>query len=199
MLRVRDDDAEAFRELVTRYQSRLVRILESWLGNRDSAEDLAQEVFMRVYRSRANYQPTAKFSTWFFRIATNAARNAIRDRSRRKEYQVSGAPANDGQPPSLSEMAFAKSGLLPQRSLENLEKADIVRLAINELNDRQRMATILSKFEGMSYQEIGESMDLSEKAVKSLLCRARARLREILIPYLDEGRLPNQTTPRDEG
>ena len=85
MLKVRDDDAAAFEELVLRYQGRLLAVLEHLVGKRDLAEDLAQEVFLRVYRARKRYQPTAKFSTWLFTIANNVASNAKRSLSRRRE------------------------------------------------------------------------------------------------------------------
>src|SRR5262249_4832755 len=90
MLQVRDDDAAAFEELVLRYQARLLTVLEHLCGRRDLAEDLAQDVFLRVYRSRKRYQPGAKFSTWLFTIANNVASNARRSMSRRKEVNVEG-------------------------------------------------------------------------------------------------------------
>ncbi|MCA9216273.1 MAG: sigma-70 family RNA polymerase sigma factor, partial [Planctomycetales bacterium] len=88
MLCVRDDDAAAFEELVRRYQSRLVTILRNMMGSPDLAEDLAQEVFLRVYRARKSYTPDAKFSTWIYRIATNIAKNAKRSKVRRREVNV---------------------------------------------------------------------------------------------------------------
>ena len=88
MLRVRDDDADAFRRLVERYQDRLTSVLTYQVGDADRAEDLAQEVFLRVYRSRKRYEPGAKFSTWLFTIANNVGLNALRTLSRRKEVRV---------------------------------------------------------------------------------------------------------------
>lgn len=190
MLQVRDDNAEAFEELVTRYQGRLLAVLGHLVSKREQAEDLAQEVFMRVYRARKRYEPRAKFSTWLFTIANNVARNARRSQSRRHEVNVAGAAGEDEGPPAMDQMALAASGLMPSRVLDKVERAEIVRLAIDALNDRQRMAMLLSKFEGMSYVEIGETMGLSLQATKSLLSRARENLRLILEPYMQDGARP---------
>jgi RNA polymerase sigma-70 factor (ECF subfamily) len=189
MLRVRDDDAAAFEELVARYQDRLIMILAHLVGVRHQAEDLAQEVFLRVYRARKRYEPGAKFSTWLFTIANNVASNALRSRSRRKEVHVNARPDESTAMP-LEQMATEASGLMPARQLDRVERAEVVRGAIETLNERQRMALLLSKFEGMSYAEVAETMDLSTKAIKSLLSRARANLRSVLEPYIEEGLPP---------
>lgn len=190
MLQVRDDNAEAFEELVTRYQGRLLAVLHHMVSKREQAEDLAQEVFMRVYRARKRYKPQAKFSTWLFTIANNVARNAKRSQARRHEVNVAGGSDHEDGPPAIDQMALAASGLMPTRVLDKAERAEIVRLAIEALNDRQRMAMLLSKFEGLSYVEIGETMGLSLQATKSLLSRARENLRLILEPYMQEGERP---------
>ncbi|GIW93438.1 MAG: RNA polymerase sigma factor [Pirellulaceae bacterium] len=186
MLRVRDGDVLAFEELVKRYQNRLLTLLEHVTASRDQAEDLAQEVFLRLFRARRRYQPGARFSTFLFTIAHNVASNAVRRQSRRREVQVD-SPGN-GNSASLDEMAVAKSGFMPARQLDKAERAEFVRAAINQLSDRQRMALMLCKFEGLSYAEIGQIMGLSEKAVKSLLARARQNLRAALEPYILEGK-----------
>src|SRR6185312_9485654 len=146
MLRVRDGDDAAFAELVERFQHRLVAVMHHLLGSLHEAEDLAQEAFLRVYRTRKKYRPQAKFSTWLFTIANNLALNALRDKKRR-----------------------------PTLSLEVQESG---------LNERQRVAIVLNKFEDMNYAEIAEVMGLSQKAVKSLLSRARTKLREALQGYI---------------
>lgn len=190
MLRVRDGDAVAFEELVSRYQGRLLTVLENLVSNREQAEDLAQDVFLRVFRARATYEPGAKFSTWLFTIANNVASNARRSKARRKEVGVPGASPQDSSPMSLDQMARAKSSLMPTRSLDKSEQADVVRMAMEALNERQRMALLLAKFEEMSYEDIGKAMGLTVQAVKSLLSRARANLREILAPYMENGQRP---------
>ena len=186
MLRVRDDDAAAFEELMLRYQNRLVSLLAHLVGQPDLAEDLAQDVFLRVYRARKRYVPGAKFSTWLFTIAGNVAANAQRTRARRHEVHLAPAPGDTGPMP-IEAAAVAASGLMPTRQLDKAELRDAVRLAIESLGERQRMAVLLSKFEHFSYAEIGEIMSLSPEAVKSLLSRAPCRLREVLEPYISRG------------
>ncbi len=197
MLQVRDDDAAAFEELVLRYQRRLLRVLQHLVGNHELAEDLAQEVFLRVFRARKTYEPGAKFSTWLFTIANNVASNALRTLSRRKETTL--APADSGafRSSALEEMAQAGSGLMPARQLDRTEMAEVVQLAVQSLNERQRMAVLLSKFEDMSYADIAETMGMSVQAIKSLLSRARSNLKEVLEPYLREGVRPTGATPVD--
>jgi RNA polymerase sigma-70 factor, ECF subfamily len=183
MLEVRDDNAAAFEELVLRFQDRLVNVLEHIVRNHQWAEDLAQEVFMRVFRARKTYEPGAKFSTWLFTIANNVASNALRNRSRRKEVSVSSTGHSDSSAMPLAEMAPAKSSFMPARRLDKQEISQVVQMAMESLSERQRTALVLNKFESMSYQDIAETMGLTEKAVKSLLSRARVNLRVILEPY----------------
>ncbi len=190
MLRVRDDDAAAFEELVQKYQSRLVGILRHLVSNKDQAEDLAQEVFLRVYRARKRYVPMAKFSTWLFTITHNVASTALSKRARRKEVNLTNSPSGTMPVRPLDTMAKEKSALMPARQVARDEMAEMMRSAIEQLGDRQRMAMLLSKFEGMSYQEIADTMELSTQAVKSLLSRARVRLKTILEPYVENGIIP---------
>ncbi|MEC9097179.1 MAG: sigma-70 family RNA polymerase sigma factor [Planctomycetota bacterium] len=190
MLQVRDDNAAAFEELVSRYQVRLVSIFEKMVGRRSMAEDLAQEVFLRIYRARKRYEAGSRFSTWLYRIAHNVASNARRSLARRKEVNVVAASGAELSAQPLAHMAKEASGLMPTRQLDKVERAQIVHAAMESLNERQRMALLLSKFEGMSYEEIAESMELSISAIKSLLSRARVNLRDILAPYIQEGVLP---------
>lgn len=190
MLEVRDDNAAAFEELMLRYQGRVVTVLEHATGNRDLAEDLAQDVFLRMYRARKRYVPGAKFSTWLFTIANNVALNALRSRARRHEVTLEGRESGPMGVRPLEAMIAASSGQIPARAIDKAEARDVVQMAIQGLNERQRMAVLLSKFEGMSYAEIAESMNLSVQAIKSLLSRARNNLKEVLEPYLDRGHRP---------
>ena len=200
MLQVRDGDAVAFEELVLRYQQRLVVVLDHLVGSRDLAEDLAQEVFLRVYRARERYVAGAKFATWLFTIANNVASNALRSRSRRREvtWQPRDGGMTDTRP--LDSMAQASSSQMPARQLDKAEMRDIVKIAIGALNERQRMAVLLNKFEGMSYADIAIAMELTPQAIKSLLSRARGNLREVLEPYLQNGQHPDvdNETPGDQ-
>jgi len=190
MLEVRGGNAAAFEELVERYQTRLVTVLEHLVGNRDQAEDLAQEVFMRVYRARNGYQPGAKFSTWLFTIANNVASSALRIRSRRREVALDVGNTTSAAVVKLDNVAQAASGQMPARQMDKAEMRDVVQIALAALNERQRMAVLLNKFEGMSYADIAETMEMTPKAIKSLLSRARLNLREVLEPYLEHGHSP---------
>lgn len=190
MLEVRGGNAAAFEELVERYQTRLVTVLEHLVGNRDQAEDLAQEVFMRVYRARSGYQPGAKFSTWLFTIANNVASSALRIRSRRREVALDVGNTTSAAVVKLDNVAQAASGQMPARQMDKAEMRDVVQIALAALNERQRMAVLLNKFEGMSYADIAETMEMTPKAIKSLLSRARLNLREVLEPYLEHGHSP---------
>lgn len=191
MLRVKEDDAVAFDQLMRAYQARLLRVLRHIVGSESVAEDLVQDVFLRVWRARKNYQPAAKFSTWVFHIAHNVASNSLRDSKRRKEFQVASSEAKSDTF-SLDQMAIASTGAMPIRKLDKAERAEMVQTAVQALNERQRMALLLCKFEGQSYQEIADTMELSVQAVKSLLSRARVNLKTLLEPYIQSGALPGE-------
>jgi RNA polymerase sigma-70 factor (ECF subfamily) len=194
MLEVRDDKAAAFEELMLRYQNRLVTVLEHLVGRRDLAEDLAQDVFLRIYRARKRYVPGAKFSTWLFTIANNVASNALRSQSRRREVNWKARPGESTGANTLDQMAQAASSLMPARQMDKAEVREVVRDAIGTLNERQRLAVLLSKFENMSYEDIAETMQMTPQAIKSLLSRARGNLRSVLEPYLERG---ERKTPKE--
>jgi RNA polymerase sigma-70 factor (ECF subfamily) len=189
MLRAKAGDEAAFAQLVTNYQNRLVGILAHLLQSQEAAEDVAQEVFLRIYRARHGYLPTAKFSTWLFKIANNLASNSRRMKGRRREValnpQESGPLAVRPEEQILAE----KSAMMPTRQFDRREMQAVVRSALEELNDRQRMAVLLHKFEEMSYVDIAAAMELTPQAVKSLLSRARENLRVKLEAYVKHGNL----------
>jgi len=186
MLRVREGDAEAFAELVSLWQDRLVTLFLHHTGDHSTAEDLAQEVFLRVYRGRTTYQPTAKFTTWVHTIANNVAAD-LRDRAyRRRERGVPASASASSSQIGLDQLAVDASGLVPARQADRRELQGVVQQAIAALNERQRMAVLLAKFEQCSYEEIAAAMQLTVPAVKSLLFRARDQLRGALASYLDE-------------
>jgi RNA polymerase sigma-70 factor (ECF subfamily) len=194
MLAVRGGDQSAFGELVERYQHRLVGVMNHLVGHPQEAEDLAQEVFLRVFRTRTKYSPKAKFSTWLFTIANNLALNALRDRRRRQALPLDAHESGTQGPPPA-----ADRGPAPTHGMQQSELADVVRKALDELNERQRVAVVLNKFEDMGYAEIAEVMGLSSKAVKSLLSRARGKLREALQPYIYmDGDVPPPEADEDE-
>jgi RNA polymerase sigma-70 factor (ECF subfamily) len=183
MLRVRADEAGAFEEMVELYQNRLVAVLNHLLGDAEEAEDLAQEVFLRVYRSRHRYRPRAKFSTWLFTIANNLALNVLRSRQRKPLVRLE---VHDSGPlgPRPAERIVRDRTHQPVQHMQQQELMALIRQALDQLNERQRMAVILNKFEDMNYAEIAEVMSLTVKAVKSLLSRARTNLRIALQDYI---------------
>ena len=187
MLCAKKGDQEAFSKLVDAYQHRLTNIFFHMTQNQEAAEDLSQDVFMRIYRARHGYQPNAKFSTWIFRIANNLAINAHRKKSRRKEIALPAGESTSMNSPASAQLAD-KSSLIPTRQLDKQELQIVVQKAMDQLSDRQRLTVLLHKFEGMSYAEIAETMDLTVSAVKSLLSRARESLRGALEPYMQLGK-----------
>ncbi|MBP3954310.1 sigma-70 family RNA polymerase sigma factor [Gemmata sp. G18] len=183
MLLVRDDDTSAFGELVERFQHRLVAVMHHIVGSAEEAEDLAQEVFLRVYRTRKKYTPKAKFSTWLFTIANNLALNTLRDRKRRPVMPLEVRDSGPLGPRPTEALAPTRDDP-PAHNLQQQELADVIRTALDGLNERQRMAIVLNKFEDMNYSDIADVMGLTTKAVKSLLSRARSKLREALQGYI---------------
>jgi len=176
--------AGAFEELVRRHQQRVFNIVYRSVGNVTDAEDLVQDIFLRVFRAAPRYQPTAKFTTWLFRVATNAVINWLRKRDRRPVALSRVAPAGSTDSPDpVYEDPDASTGL---HSLQTDELRTQVRAAIEALPPKQRLAVVLFRFEGRSYQEIAEALSCSVMAVKSLLSRARENLRRRLTPYLGE-------------
>lgn len=198
MLRVRDDDPTAFAELVELYHHRLLMVMHHLIGNKDEAEDLAQETFLRVYRGRKKYHPRAKFSTWLFTIANNLALNALRMRQRKP---IVALDVRDSGPlgPRPAERIVQDREHQPSQRLQQQELAGIVQKAIEQLNERQRMAVVLNKFEDMNYAEIAEVMGLTTKAVKSLLSRARDNLRVALRDYIYMDSEPTSAEAAEEG
>lgn len=184
MLRVREGDEAAFAQLVATYQDRLIGLLTNMVGDRTSAEDTAQEVFLRIYRARHGYEANAKFSTWLFSIAHNLASNTRRSRTRRKESQLNSAPDSSGPQSPQEQLVAEKSALMPSRVMAKAELIEKVQAAMESLNERQRMALLLHKFEGMNYIDIGAAMEMTPQAVKSLLSRARDQLRMALEGYI---------------
>jgi RNA polymerase sigma-70 factor (ECF subfamily) len=172
MLRVKEGDGASFGVLLDKHRSSVVHFLFRMIQNHAVAEELAQEVFLRVYRSRATYEPTAKFTTWLFRIATHLALNSLRDgkneRTQERLDDVSGElPARqvrDARPSVEQSMVYEA-------------KLDEIRRAIAALPDKQRAAVLMHKYEEMEYSQIAKVLSCSESAVKSLLFRAYETLR----------------------
>jgi RNA polymerase sigma-70 factor (ECF subfamily) len=183
MLRVQQDDPGAFTELLRRNWSYVFGRCYRRLRDREDAEDLAQEVFLRVYRSRKGYQPRAKFSTWLFHITQNLLRNTIRSRRRRPCLRLDALACS----PILVEHLCPHHDDSPTRPIERAEVAKIVRTAVSHLAYRQRRAVELQQFQNSTYEQVAAKMDMTPKAAKSLLYRARNQLRVSLTALMDEG------------
>jgi RNA polymerase sigma-70 factor (ECF subfamily) len=185
MLQVRDDVQGAFEVLVERYQHRLLGIMAHLVSNQEEAEDLTQEVFLRVYRTRKGYRPRAKFSTWLFTIANNLALNHLRGKGRNPTVNFPAGSDSTALRPGEDHVPGREG--TPSTQMKQLELTTMVREALDSLGEDQKVAVLLNKFEEMSYAEIAQVMNRTEAAVKSLLARARMNLRDRLDAYLRTG------------
>lgn len=179
MRRIALGDTAAFEELVEIHQHAVAGTVAKMLGNASDAEDVAQQVFVRVWRSAARYQPSAKFTTWLFTITRNLVFNELRRRQRKPAVSLE----------EREEEHFATTGvdgeMKPDESALHAELETAVEAAIQRLPEKQRMAVVLRRYQEVPYEEIGEILGLSLPAVKSVLFRARAQLKEDLQKYLD--------------
>jgi RNA polymerase sigma-70 factor (ECF subfamily) len=185
MLRVKRGDRAAFGELVGKYKQPLYNFIFRTLRDETESEDVAQTVFLQVYKSRARYERTAKFSTWLFTIARNLCLNEIRRRSRHPAESLEESNAeHDDQP---SRQYEDKKIFLPTDDALHGELARKIEEALAELPENQRTAILLCRQDELSYEEIAEVLDCSLSATKSLIHRGRETLKEKLKPYLQTG------------
>jgi RNA polymerase sigma-70 factor (ECF subfamily) len=172
MLRVKDGDGASFAILLEKHRSPVIHFLYRMVQNQAIAEELAQEVFLRVYRSRATYEPTAKFTTWLFRIATHLALNSLRDRKNERTQERLDEHTEEMPVRQLSDGKPSVEQAMLYRA-----KFEEVRQAIAALPEKQRAAVLMHKYEEMEYSQIAKVLNCSESAVKSLLFRAYESLR----------------------
>ncbi|MGH9607748.1 MAG: RNA polymerase sigma factor [Terracidiphilus sp.] len=182
MLRVAAGDEACFNFLVQKYHRPMMHFLFRMVHNQAVAEELAQEVFLRVYRSRESYRAEAKFTTWLYRIATNLAVNHARDTRRERGAQTVYLDAPDEESGTTPDVADDRP-TVEQRILRD-ERMGAIRAHVMALPDRQRMAVLMHKYQGLDYRQIGEVLRLSESATKSLLFRAYQTLREKLKDFV---------------
>ena len=182
MLRVAAGDDTAFDYLVEKYRRPMISFMYRMTRNQAVAEELAQEVFLRVYRSRQSYTATAKFTTWLYRIATNLAVNHARDtKHERPENTVNiDEPDND----TGLTVDVADAGLNAEQNILRRERLAAIRRQVEALPERQRMAVLMHKYQNMDYKQIAAVLKLSESATKSLLFRAYETLRETLKQFI---------------
>jgi RNA polymerase sigma-70 factor, ECF subfamily len=182
MLRVKTGDDSAFEYLVQKYRRPMVSFMFRMAHNSAVAEDLAQEVFLRVYRSRESYEASAKFTTWLYRIATNLAVNHARDTRHERPENVVNLDEPDSE--TGQTMDLADGSLTAEEDLVRRERLAAIRQKVQALPERQRMAVAMHKYQQMDYKQIAEVLKLSESATKSLLFRAYETLREQLKEFV---------------
>ena len=175
---VGEGDTGAFEELVEKHQALVAGTIGRMLGSNSDVEDIAQQVFIRVWKSARRYVPRAKFTTWLLKITRNLVFNELRRTKRRAQVPLQSEPGTD-DPPLKDEMNLA-----PDASLLEVELRRTIEEAILQLPETQRMALVLRRYEQLSYEEIADVLELSVPAVKSVLFRARSELRERLSKYL---------------
>jgi RNA polymerase sigma-70 factor (ECF subfamily) len=172
MLRVREGDDSSFALLLEKHRGSVVNLMQRMVQNRAVAEELAQEVFLRVYRSRKTYEPSAKFTTWLFRIATHLALNAIRDSKKWKGHESLNRELMEGVARQMAD----RQPTVEQKLVGEVRVMEI-RQAIEALPEKQRAAVLMHKYEELEYTQIAGALRCSESAVKSLLFRAYEALR----------------------
>lgn len=182
MLRVKAGDQSAFEYLVQKYRRPIVSFMYRMARNAAAAEDLAQEVFLRVYRSRETYEASAKFTTWLYRIATNLAVNHARDtRHERPEVQVS---LDEPDEETGTTLEVPDASLNAEQAIVRRERMLAIRRKVEALPEQQRLAVIMHKYQQMDYKQIAEVLKKSESATKSLLFRAYETLRDQLKQFV---------------
>jgi RNA polymerase sigma-70 factor (ECF subfamily) len=182
MLRLAAGDEAAFNFLVGKYHRAMIHFLFRMVHNQAVAEELAQEVFLRVYRSRESYRAEAKFTTWLYRIATNLAVNHARDTKHERSAQTIYLDAPDEETGTTPDVADDEPSV--EQKLMRDERMAAIRKHVMALPERQRMAVLMHKYQGMDYRQIGDVLKLSESATKSLLFRAYQTLRERLKGFI---------------
>jgi RNA polymerase sigma-70 factor, ECF subfamily len=182
MLRVKAGDDAAFNYLVEKYRRPMVGFMFRMAHNAAAAEDLAQEVFLRVYRSREKYEASAKFTTWLYRIATNLAMNHARDT--RHERPENMASLDEPDTETGQTLDVADESLTVEENIMRRERLAAIRKRVESLPERQRMAVMMHKYQQMDYKQIADVLKLSESATKSLLFRAYETLREQLKEFV---------------
>ncbi|MBX6361554.1 RNA polymerase sigma factor [Pseudacidobacterium ailaaui] len=182
MLRVSQGDEAGFNYLIEKYRKPIIHFMFRMVHNQAVAEELAQEVFLRVYRSRETYRAEARFSTWLYRIATNLGVNYARDTKHERAAQNVYLDQPDPETGTTPDLADSTPSV--EQDLVREERMRAIRQHVMSLPERQRMAVLMHKYQGMDYKQIGEVLKLSESATKSLLFRAYQTLRERLKEFV---------------
>jgi RNA polymerase sigma-70 factor (ECF subfamily) len=183
MVAYQQGDCKAFDYLLDKYHRPIVNFIYKFINNAADAEDLAQEVFLRIHRARAGYEPRARFAAWIYRIATNVTLKEIGRRRRMRfwshNHNSAGGPEEEIQTPNPSPDA--------ERRLISSEMGRVVRHAILALPPKERLALVLRRYQELSYRDIAEVMNCSEAAVKTYIHRGKLHVRDRILPYLEKG------------
>jgi len=182
MLELRAGNMAGFDYLIQKYRKPIVHFMYRMVHNQAVAEELAQEVFLRVYRSRETYRAEARFSTWLYRIATNLGVNHARDTRHERAASTVYLDEVDSETGTTPDLADSSPGA--EINMLRRERMDAIRQHVLALPERQRMAVLMHKYEGMDYKQIGDVLKLSESATKSLLFRAYQTLRGKLKSFI---------------
>ncbi len=188
MLDVKAGDEQSFELLLRKNRTPLVNFLYRMVRDSAVAEDLAQEVFLRVYRARKDYAPSAKFTTWMFRIATNLALNSVRD-NRHRLMEISMDQTVDTGEDEYRVIEVPDRAPTIEHELVARSRADMILRAVHSLPEKQRAAVLLHKYQELDYDEIARILECSESALKSLLFRAYETLRVELAPLVSSVRV----------
>jgi RNA polymerase sigma-70 factor (ECF subfamily) len=184
MKRVGSGELAAFKRLVEKYQNIVKGTIYRYTGNHHEVEDLAQDIFLKMYKASPTYTPQAKFSTWLYRVVVNHCLNYQRRQRREALFSsVDNSWSGDNKP---SLQLAGEQNQHPEKLLQQQELQAVLKKCISELPDRQRMALILYRFEGLSYKEIAKVLGCSLSAVESLLFRAMTSIKEKLKSYLEQ-------------
>ncbi|MBN1252473.1 MAG: RNA polymerase sigma factor [Bacteroidales bacterium] len=173
---IQNKDSKAFQTLVERHQTKVINICNGFVHNKDDAQDIAQEVFIEIYKSIDKFRSEAKLSTWIYRISVNKSLNFIRDNKKNKWLQSLDLLF-------VSDKNINNNSFIDEDKLEEEEKTKIIHQALNSLAENQKIAFTLNKYEDLSYKEISEIMKISISSVESLMFRAKKNLQKKLINY----------------
>ncbi len=184
MLKCQKDDKEAFEQLLDKHKSMVINIIYRFMADKNEAEDLAQEVFLKIYTSRHNYKPKAKFTTWVFKITANLCLNHIRNTKKYTSQTISMDETSEQKEEHPAQQFEDTKQAKPNEALLKKELEEVVREAIQSLPPNQGMAVILRRYQDLSYEEIAQTLHCSVLSVKALLFRAKENLRRKLKNYI---------------
>ncbi|MGA2261036.1 MAG: sigma-70 family RNA polymerase sigma factor [Acidobacteriota bacterium] len=184
MIAFQDGNEEAFDHLLDKYQGPIVNFIYKFVNNTAEAEELAQEVFLRVYRARHRYQPKARFAAWIYRIAANLS---IKEADRKRRMHFWSHNYNSAEDSPAMEEHFRDPAPDAERRLISTEMGQVIRRAIRSLPRNEKIALVLRRYQELSYKEIAEIMDCTEAAVKTYIHRGKLHVRTQILPYLQKG------------